>query len=378
MLSYGKKSLTHRTSVDAIRNCLDIHPLSAEQKIKYYYLRDTHVQQHTYSAHIKSRKHVTAVPNSRHSHEIPTHLPSMKTPYYSSDMPFRYQFMMFVLLSLGCAILSNQIGILGVWLFTRGAQLSAASILSIQAITTCGAFLIPSIWLINKKKKLTPDYILLKNRFKSNMFLSFLLLYLLISPGITYLENWAQTWQLPANMETYFSQKTALTEKTMEMIFNTSSPIQFVAATLVIAFLAGISEEFFFRGCIQNLILEWSKKKHLSIWITAIIFSAVHLDLAGFLPRLLLGAMLGYSYALSSSIWLPISLHTLNNLLMCFILLGTYHNRIPDLSEGIGILPGILSLVLATLLMILMWKKLGPSSQKVLSDEKAGKTYPKE
>lgn len=272
--------------------------------------------------------------------------------------------MMFILLSIGCAILSNQLGILGVWLISSKPQLSAASILSIQAITTCGAFLIPSIWLINKKKGLTPDYILLKNHFKPSMFLSFLLLYLILSPGITYLENWAQTWQLPASMETYFNQKTALTENTMEMIFNTSSPIQFLAATLVIAFLAGISEEFFFRGCIQNLILEWSKKKHLSIWITAIIFSAVHLDIAGFLPRLLLGAMLGYSYALGSSIWLPVILHTLNNLIMCFILLGTYHNRIPDLSGGTGILPGILSLLLATSFMVLMWKRSFSSSRK--------------
>lgn len=315
----------------------------------------------------RSRNHVTTLPNSRHIPESSTHLPSMKSQHYYSDMPFRYQFMMFILISIGCAILSNQIGMLGVWLITGEPQLSVASILSIQAITTCGAFLIPSLWLKNKKKGLTPDYLLLRNHFKPKLFLAFLLLYLILSPGITYLENWAQTWPLPASLEAYFSQKSALTEKTMEMIFNTSSPIQFVAATLVVAFLAGISEEFFFRGCIQNLILEWSKKKHLSIWTTAIIFSAVHLDLAGFLPRLLLGAMLGYSYALGSSIWLPISLHTLNNLIMCFILLGTYHHRIPDLSGKIGILPGILSLLLATSFMILLWKRSDSSRQKRLS-----------
>ena len=79
------------------------------------------------------------------------------------------------------------------------------------------------------------------------------------------------------------------------------------------AAIAAISEELIFRRVIQKLIQKHSNNIHLAIWITAFLFSAIHLQFYGFVPRMLLGAVLGYMYFWSGSIWMPIIAHFTNN-----------------------------------------------------------------
>lgn len=81
----------------------------------------------------------------------------------------------------------------------------------------------------------------------------------------------------------------------------------------VIAVVAGVTEEFFFRGALERILGKALRNHHVVIWITAIIFSAVHLQFFGFLPRLLVGAYLGYLLYWSKTIWLPVFAHIFNN-----------------------------------------------------------------
>ena len=86
----------------------------------------------------------------------------------------------------------------------------------------------------------------------------------------------------------------------------------------VVAFMAGLSEELFFRGMLQKVLIECVKNKHAAVWIGAIIFSAFHLQFYGFIPRVLMGAYLGYLFLWSGSLWPGIIAHTLNNGLAVF------------------------------------------------------------
>lgn len=52
---------------------------------------------------------------------------------------------------------------------------------------------------------------------------------------------------------------------------------------------------------------------HGAIWITAALFSALHLQFFGFIPRMLLGALFGYLLEWSGTLWLPIIAHFINN-----------------------------------------------------------------
>lgn len=82
---------------------------------------------------------------------------------------------------------------------------------------------------------------------------------------------------------------------------------------LVIGILAGIGEEMFFRGLIQPKMHLYFGNPHAGIWVTAFIFSAIHLQFYGFLPRLFLGGMFGYLYYFSGSLTYPIFAHIANN-----------------------------------------------------------------
>jgi membrane protease YdiL (CAAX protease family) len=82
---------------------------------------------------------------------------------------------------------------------------------------------------------------------------------------------------------------------------------------LMIAIIPAIGEELFFRGGLQNIFKDWFKNHHVAIWVTAILFSSIHLQFYGFFPRMLLGALFGYLLVYGKSIWLPILGHFLNN-----------------------------------------------------------------
>ena len=81
----------------------------------------------------------------------------------------------------------------------------------------------------------------------------------------------------------------------------------------MIGILPALGEELLFRGIIQQLLKNKFGNAHSAIWISAAIFSALHMQFFGFLPRLVLGAMFGYMLEWSGTLWLPVLAHFVNN-----------------------------------------------------------------
>lgn len=82
-----------------------------------------------------------------------------------------------------------------------------------------------------------------------------------------------------------------------------------VGNIVLMALLPAFAEELSFRGTLQQLL----GNKHVAIWITAVIFSAIHMQFYGFIPRMLMGAMFGYVFVWTGSLWIPILMHFTNN-----------------------------------------------------------------
>ena len=82
---------------------------------------------------------------------------------------------------------------------------------------------------------------------------------------------------------------------------------------LFIGLLTALVEEVLFRGCMQTVFINWMKNPHVAIWITAILFSAFHMEFSGFIPRLFLGLLFGYFTYWSGSVWPSILAHFVNN-----------------------------------------------------------------
>jgi len=81
----------------------------------------------------------------------------------------------------------------------------------------------------------------------------------------------------------------------------------------IMAFLAAFGEEMLFRGVLQKLFTQISKNIHIAIFITAFIFSAIHMQFYTFLPRFFMGMVFGYLLVWTGSIWVPITAHFVNN-----------------------------------------------------------------
>lgn len=102
-------------------------------------------------------------------------------------------------------------------------------------------------------------------------------------------------------------------EETLKAILKMDTPLIFILTLMLIAILPGIGEELLFRGIVQKHVAGWLKNPIAGIWISAFIFSAIHMQFEGFLPRVVLGAILGYLYHWTKNLWVPIIAHAFNN-----------------------------------------------------------------
>jgi hypothetical protein len=113
-------------------------------------------------------------------------------------------------------------------------------------------------------------------------------------------ENWMKYKEMEAEILT----KTLLVMNSYQSLF---------INLLIIAVIPAIGEELIFRGCIQKIITRATDNYHVGVWGAAIIFSAIHLQFYGFLPRMFLGALFGYIYVYSKSLLVPMLAHFYNN-----------------------------------------------------------------
>lgn len=101
--------------------------------------------------------------------------------------------------------------------------------------------------------------------------------------------------------------------ETMETVIQMPTPLHFLLNLVLIAILPGIGEELVFRGIVQKEIGGLFRSPIAAIWITAFVFSAIHFQLEGLLPRMTLGVILGYLYYWTGNLWVPIIVHAFNN-----------------------------------------------------------------
>jgi membrane protease YdiL (CAAX protease family) len=82
---------------------------------------------------------------------------------------------------------------------------------------------------------------------------------------------------------------------------------------LLLAILPAVSEELIFRGVLQRILGKLLHSGHAAVWLTSLIFSTVHFQFYGFLPRFILGLLFGYLFLWTRSVWLPVTAHFINN-----------------------------------------------------------------
>ncbi len=158
-------------------------------------------------------------------------------------------------------------------------------------------------------------------------------------PAMNLLIQINQSLSLPESMsaiEHWMRASEANAADSINTILGGSDVGSLIISLLIVGILAGLSEELLFRGALQRLLMACRIGHHGAIWLAAFIFSAVHMQFFGFVPRLLLGAFFGYLFYWSGSLWLPVLCSIIVNNMMYVISRWSALRQGVEFSDGIG------------------------------------------
>lgn len=185
-----------------------------------------------------------------------------------------------------------------------------------QIVNQVGVFIAPAFLFVILTSDNLRRYLNFNRGVKRfSIFFGFLVLAVSL-PFINWLVMANSEMHLPdflSGVESWMRRSEENARQLTEAFLSTGSWSGLLVNLLMIGGLAAIGEELIFRGILVKLFREWTGSIHLSVFIPAVLFSALHLQFYGFFGRLVLGIILGYLFVWSGSLWVPVLVHFLNN-----------------------------------------------------------------
>eukprot|EP01132_Coremiostelium_polycephalum_P011462 gene11462-14044_t len=184
-----------------------------------------------------------------------------------------------------------------------------------QILSSIGLFLLPPIALAWEQSGALKSFYGFGKPKIGFLFLVFLIM-VCAMPFMEWTALTNQKMAFPGFLKSIEEWMRAKEDQAMKMtilLLKVNSVWSFLLNLLMIALLPAVSEELMFRGGVQRSFSRMFNNHHIAIWATAFIFSAIHMQFFGFVPRLLLGAVFGYLYHWSGSLWYAMLGHFLNN-----------------------------------------------------------------
>lgn len=184
-----------------------------------------------------------------------------------------------------------------------------------QAMYSVGLFIIPCFVFLKLAGENSFDFLKMKAFPAILSILLALLIMVVVQPLVELTGKWNAAFPFPEafGIADWIKQTENSGEVVTKIFLKANSFSVLLLNVVILAFLPALGEEFFFRGMIQTFMIKAVKNIYVGIIITAIIFSAFHFQFMGFLPRMLLGIILGCIFAWSGNIWLSVFAHFLNN-----------------------------------------------------------------
>ena len=254
---------------------------------------------------------------------------------------------------------------MGLWMVCDGGQ-STESLKWLQFVQMTATFLLPPLlcaWRWDTDRR-PLRWLRLDQGASGRTFGMAVLIMVCAIPGINLLADWNSRVVIPecmAGLETKLKameeQAALLTERFLQ-----ADNFGMLLINLgLMAILPALAEELTFRGTLQQILT--AKRSSLAIWITAFVFSAVHMQFYGFIPRMLMGALFGYMFVWSGSLWVPIVMHLTNNsiAILTYYVLGENtagKNYADTFGAGTTWWAGILSLLVVSVLIGITYRDL--------------------
>lgn len=271
-------------------------------------------------------------------------------------------FFLFTILSLIVAI--PVFGFGTIMNLSGGVDLSDPEMMRIlkffQIVQSVGLFVIPPFIIAYLFYGNSTKYLYLKKPIAFNSVLLVAVIMVIVMPFINFIGEINANMKFPewmSGIETWMRNSEDKAAELTEAFLKVDNIGGLFFNLLMIAVLPALGEELLFRGVIQRIFSNMTRNHHWGIWISAIIFSAFHLQFYGFIPRLLLGVLFGYLLVWSGSMWLPIAAHFLNNGLATIAMYFVDKGVIKPEVENIGSTSGSYYIAIISLLFVgsLLW-----------------------
>lgn len=261
---------------------------------------------------------------------------------------------------------------MGIWMVGFGGSQTTESLKWLQFLQTLGTFLLPAIfgaWIWDKNHR-PFTWLQLDKKISWQIVLFAIAIMICAIPAINLLADLNSKIELPKSLDSieqlfrkYEEDAALLTERFLQ---TDNIGVLFINLCLM-ALLPACAEELSFRGTLQQLL----GNRHMAIWLSAIIFSAIHMQFYGFIPRMLMGAMFGYIFLWTGSLWAPIVMHFTNNglaVLLYYFSDEIEGNRTWADTIGTGNMwwLGLISLIATIALLGLLYKQLKSKKYETL------------
>jgi membrane protease YdiL (CAAX protease family) len=238
------------------------------------------------------------------------------------------QFLTLVAITIGVVLVGNLIGAVivaafyGLDMVMNVAQLNLSApgtvnaLWILQIIGTTIPLLITPLVFARFVVKQPQEYLKPSFNFPWTMIVIVFCVMMVSSPLVELLSRVNQNMVLPeylSGVQKWMRDSEDKAEKLITLLLKMDTIFGVIANVIAVGLFTAIVEELMFRGCVQTIFVKWTGNVHAAVWITAILFSAFHMEFFGFLPRLLLGALFGYFAAWSGSVWPAVWGHFINN-----------------------------------------------------------------
>ena len=154
--------------------------------------------------------------------------------------------------------------------------------------------------------------------------------YVVSIPAMSWLIEWNEGLKLPeslSSIEFWMRENEIKNATTADRLLSGTGINTLLINLLVMGLVPAICEELLFRGALLGWLKKSLKNIHVAVFLSAFIFSAIHMQFFGFFPRLLLGLYLGYLCVWTGSIWGSVIVHFINNIIIV-ITAYLYHTEI--------------------------------------------------
>ncbi len=241
-----------------------------------------------------------------------------------------------------------------------------------QIISHFGMFIIPALIYATLFEFGRKSFFLFNHKISILIVLIAGFAMVLLLPFVNYLAELNLSMTLPSGLQGLENMMRGIEEAVEKMVLAFVSQTEWYALVVnlfMIAVVPAVGEELIFRGILQRKLGQWFRNTHVAVIVTAFIFSAIHMQFFGFLPRFFLGMVLGYMFVWSGSLWLPMFAHFVNNGLAVVVAWLHASGYIADDMDSFGNLnqtPSQLLLItlMAFAVIALLWflnKKVNPA-----------------